>query len=103
MAKVRRANVVLEVKDDQLERFVDMGYDVIDDAGNVIQKSVPTDIGTLTKAYMEHEAEIEKLKAELAELKAKPKKTTKPKEAEVVEDEPQLEAKPKTTKSTKKK
>lgn len=103
MARVRRANVVLEVKDDQLERFVDMGYDVIDDAGRVIQKSVPTDIGTLTKAYMEHEAEIEKLKAELAELKAKLEKTTKPKEEEVVEDEPQLEVKPKTTKSTKKK
>lgn len=84
MAKVRRANVVLTIKDDQVERFTDMGYDVIDELGNVIQKSVPQDISSFRKALMEAEEELktlkeenESLKKEIASLKRKSKAVTK--------------------------
>jgi len=73
MAKVRRANVVLTIKEEQVQRYVDQGYDVINENGDVIKKSVPKDIGTLTKAYHDHLAEIDKLKAEIATLKAQQK------------------------------
>jgi len=70
MAFVQRANVVLEIKDDQVERFLDQGYDVIDEAGNILQKSVPQDIGTLRKAYVEHIEEIKQLKGQIKKLQS---------------------------------
>lgn len=86
MTQVRRANVVLTIKDDQVERFLDMGYDVLDTTGAVVKESAPRDPNVLRRAYLEHEAEIARLKDELrvanekiATLTAveKPKKTTK--------------------------
>lgn len=84
MAFIQRANVILEVKDDQVERFLDQGYDVVDETGNVIQKSVPQDLGTLRKAYLDNMAEIDALKVEIKKLKASKKTSTKSK---VVEDD----------------
>lgn len=80
MAKVRKANVVLTIKDSEVNRFVDLGYDVIDDNGTILQKTVPNDLAVLKNAYIEHTQEIEKLTAELAKAKselAKAKKANK--------------------------
>ena len=68
---VQRANVVLRVPEEWLDRYVDQGYDVIDESGNVIQASIPRDLGTLQKAYIEHTQEIEELKRTIDELKQK--------------------------------
>lgn len=68
---VQRANVVLRVPEEWLDRYVDQGYDVIDESGNVIQASIPRDLGTLQKAYIEHTQEIEELKRTIEELKQK--------------------------------
>ena len=68
---VQRANVVLRVPEEWLDRYVDQGYDVIDDNGNVIKASIPKDLGTLQKAYIEHTQEIEELKRTIEELKQK--------------------------------
>lgn len=79
---VKRANVVLEVSESQLDYYMSQGYDVIDEQGNIIKASVPTDLGTLQKAYIENaetvaelKAEIEQLKAELAKKPASRKKS----------------------------
>lgn len=69
LVQVERANVILRVPEDDVQRFVGQGYNVIDDAGNVIQASVPKDLGTLQKAYVEQVQEIKKLKAEIENLK----------------------------------
>lgn len=69
MTIVKRANVILQIKDDQVDRFVSDGYDVIDETGKIIQKSVPKDVGTLQKAYADLTQEIKDLKAENEELK----------------------------------
>ena len=71
MKYVKRANVVLEVKDDTVPYYLNLGYDVIDDTGKVIQKSIPQDLGSLRKFYIEANAKIEKLEARIAELEAK--------------------------------
>ena len=73
---VKRANVVLEVSESQLDYYMSQGYDVIDEQGNVIKASVPTDLGTLQKAFVENaetiaeqRVEIEQLKTEIEQLK----------------------------------
>lgn len=69
LVQVERGNVILRVPEDDVQRFVGQGYNVIDDAGNVIQATVPKDLGTLQKAYVEQVQEIKKLKAEIENLK----------------------------------
>lgn len=68
---VQRANVILDVPEEWVDRYLDEGYDVIDDKGNVIKKSIPRDLGTLQKAYMDHVRKIEELESEIKELKTK--------------------------------
>ena len=51
--------------------YLSQGYNVIDEGGNVIKASVPKELGTLQKAYIENAKTIEALQNELAELIAK--------------------------------
>ena len=71
MAWVQRANVVLEVKEDAVERMLDMGYDLIDEYGNVLQPTSFIDPARLQSLYKERCAEVEQLKARIVELEAK--------------------------------
>lgn len=73
MVKVRRANVVLKIKDFELKRYLDMGYNQIDETGKVIQEAIPTDVNTLKKAYVDMKKRIAELETLLAE-KTKPVK-----------------------------
>ena len=89
MTRVERGNVVLRVQDYEVERYLSMGYNVTDENGTILKKSVPTQLGELQKAYVDHTALIESLKEQVAELtaqleqaQAKPKKTTKSKAKE---------------------
>lgn len=75
---VQRANVVLQISPQQVDYYLNQGYNVIDEKGNVIQKSIPRNLGELQKAYIDHVAEIESLKEEIRKLK-EPKKTAKKK------------------------
>ena len=85
MTYVKRANVVLEVKEESIQHYLDLGYDVLDEQGNVVMKAIPSDLGELRKFYVdgnarikELEAECEEVKAELERLKAKLKPGRKP-------------------------
>lgn len=88
---VQRANVVLQVSPQQVDYYLNQGYNVINEQGEVIQASVPRDLGTLQKAYIEHTEEIKALKAEIQTLKeaaekpAKERKRQTKKEQEVTE------------------
>ena len=94
MAWVRRANVVLEVKtDEEAERYLDMGYNITDEWGNVLKACVPTDAGVLRRYYIEHTKTIAQLEAKVAELEAELKNARKSATA----------AKPATAKATKSK
>ena len=74
---VQRANVILDVPEEWLDRYLDEGYSVIDAKGNIIQSAIPKNVGTLQKAYVDHIKEIEELKKQVEELKQK--KTGRPK------------------------
>ena len=71
MSKVRveRGNVVLKVEEYEVQRYLSMGYNVTDNAGNVIKAAVPTNLGQLQLFYVQAPKKIEALEAELAELK----------------------------------
>lgn len=73
---VQRANVVLQVSPQQVDYYIGQGYNVINEQGEVIQASVPRDLGTLQKAFVENANTIESLQAEVADLKKKLKKAT---------------------------
>ena len=67
MVTVRRANVILNVSDEQKQEYLNKGYDVISNNGTVLEGTVPTDVNVLKKAYVDHMNEIKELKAKLAE------------------------------------
>lgn len=68
---VQRANTILQVPEEWVDRYLDQGYNVIDAYGNVVQSSIPKDVGTLQKAYFDHVKEIEELKKVIEELQQK--------------------------------
>lgn len=77
MARIRRANVILDIKDDQIDYYVNQGYDVIDANGGVIKKSTPRDVYSLTAAYNDHLVQIAELQEKINELEAENKKLKK--------------------------
>ena len=68
--KVRRANVILQVPEEQRKEYLAKGFDVVDENNNVIEYTVPSDLNTLKTAYSNHIKEIEKLQAENKKLKS---------------------------------
>jgi len=84
MVKVGRANVVLDVNDVDVQHYIDKGYNLLDDDGNVVIEAVPKDLNTLQKAFVEKTKEIEMLKKQLEDLKgvSSERKQRKQKQAE---------------------
>ena len=70
MVTVKRANVVLTVEDDEVEKYFQKGYSIIDKFGNVIKASVPTEVGALQKALQDKEVEITELKKKIEKLQS---------------------------------
>ena len=70
MVTVKRANVVLTVENDEVDKYYEKGFSVIDELGNVIKASVPTEVGALQKALQDKDVEIASLKAEIERLKS---------------------------------
>lgn len=79
MAKVIRGNVVLHVDDRDVEHYLTLGYNHIEEDGTVIKSSIPSDVGTLQVAYVEFQNRIAELESELAMLKSEKKTSTKSK------------------------
>lgn len=68
MPYVKRANVVLEVKEDSVQHYLDLGYSVMDENGNITVQAIPNDLGELKKFYVDATAKIKELEARIAEL-----------------------------------
>lgn len=79
MATVQRANVILDIANEDVEHYMALGYNVIDARGNIIKETMPSDVVTLQAAYREHLKEIESLKAQVETLTSEltAKKSTK--------------------------
>lgn len=88
--QVRSGNKYLDIPADAVSRYVAKGYDVVDESGKVIVKSIPNDLGILKAEYIKALETIKKLESEIAALKAA-KKEVKPivKEEPIVEEIPE--------------
>ena len=91
LVQVERGNVVLQVPEFDVQRFIDQGYNLTDGHGNIIHASVPRDLGTLQKLYMEHTEKLKTLEKTILELNDQiemlktPKKLTSRKKKEDAE------------------
>ena len=83
---VRKANVVLNVPEEQRSEYLAKGYDIIGANGGVVESATPQDVPTLQAKLQEALDENARLKAQIATLQATPKKVETP--APVVEDKP---------------
>lgn len=75
---VRRQNVILKVDEADKQHYLNIGFQVIDEQGNVIEDNNP-DYKTL---YFEQKQKVEELEAKLQKLTAKkeePKSDEEPK------------------------
>lgn len=70
MAKVERGNVILRVDDKDVQRYLLLGYNVIDEDGRVVKSAIPTDLRTLQKAYVDDKARIAELEGIIAQMTA---------------------------------
>ena len=74
---VKRQNVILKVDSEDTQHYLNLGYQVIDDKGNVIMDNNP-DYKAL---YFEQLKKVEELEAKISKLTAKTEKTEEPTEA----------------------
>ena len=80
MARVERGNVVLHIADNEVQHYLQLGYNLTDESGNVISSAIPSNLGVLQKYYVEHTEKIEELEKTITTLTAQlnqPKKSTK--------------------------
>ena len=61
MAVVGRANKFLTVKEDLVQHYLDKGYTLYDDAGNLLKEPVIKDMATMQEAYKRSQEKIKKL------------------------------------------
>lgn len=66
--KVKRANKILRIDDSSKKTYLDLGYDVIDERGNIIEHNTKT---VTIAEYQALLAENKALKAEIEKLKVK--------------------------------
>lgn len=68
MARIQRYNVVLDVDDSEVGYYTNLGYNVIDMKGNIIQKAKSNDVHTLQQELDNAEKKIAELNAEISRL-----------------------------------
>lgn len=68
MARIQRYNVILDVADSEVGYYLNLGYSLLDNQGNVVKKAMSTDVRTLQKELTDANKLIEQLKAENEKL-----------------------------------
>lgn len=70
MALVGRANKFLTVKEDLVQHYLDKGYTLYDEAGNILKEPVIKDMATMREAYACSQEKIKKLEKMVQDLTA---------------------------------
>ena len=66
---VRRANVVLDISPDQKDYYLNQGYSVVDDKGNIVENTKVQTVESLNNRVKELQKIINEKDAEIAKLK----------------------------------
>lgn len=67
MLYAKKSNRVQPIAESDVQRFLNMGYNIIDVKGNVLVESMPDDIDGLRVSFKKHTEEIAKLRACISE------------------------------------
>lgn len=77
---IQRANVVLDISPDQKDYYLNQGYNVINEQGQVIEETKSLTVEALNRKVAELQKVIDSKNAEIAKLKSTqttPKRKTK--------------------------
>jgi polyhydroxyalkanoate synthesis regulator phasin len=78
MVAVQRYNVILEIDEEELDKYMSLGYNQIDiNTGEILHEAIPTDVNVLKLKYQEHKEKIAELEQQVKDLTAKLKKREK--------------------------
>lgn len=77
--EVQRGNVFLTVQAEDKQKYLDLGYNIVDKTGNVLQEAVPSNVATLRIAFTQHTAKIKELEKQIEELTEQLESLQKPK------------------------
>ena len=59
MMTVKKANVFLDIEDEDLQKYLNLGYCQVDPkTGAILVACIPTDVGELQVAYAQHTKKI---------------------------------------------
>jgi len=81
MVYATRGNRMVQIDESRIQSYVEQGYNIVGNRGEVLQSAVPTDINVLKQSYAQHVKEIEALKAKVASLETELAKANAPKPA----------------------
>jgi len=79
MIYAEKGNRVRQINENDVDRYVELGYKITDGNGTLIKNCVPTDVAELKLAYVEHVKQIEELKALVLSLQSTAKQESSPK------------------------
>ena len=88
MIYAERGNKVVSISEDAISRYVEQGYVIKDASGKILRDTVPTDMASLKKAFIECREENKALKEEIAKLNAQLVEKTTQKAAKKEVEEP---------------
>lgn len=66
--QVRKGNKILKVSDDAVDRYLKMGYSVLNASGEVVTQAVPVDVNQLKLGYTKLSDEVIELKDKIKSL-----------------------------------
>ena len=68
MLYAQQGNRVKRIREDDIQYWVEKGYTIITETGQIVQETIPVDVNSLRLGYKQKEEEIEALKAQIDEL-----------------------------------
>lgn len=101
MFYAKRSNVIINIFEQDIKKYLDLGYDITDLNGKVLYEAVPNDTPSLKRAFVRHTRQIKTQKQQIEQLQAMVKELTVKLEdltPKTVQDE--VPAKPKRTRKT---
>jgi hypothetical protein len=70
MLFAQRSNRVHSIQPNEIEKYLNLGYNIVDNKGVILYEAMPEDVMGLKVAFKRHVEEIAKLKADVEAYKA---------------------------------
>lgn len=88
MYQAIRSNVVINIQETDVEKYLNLGYNITDMSGKVLFEAIPNDTNSLKRAFVRHTAQIKQQAVQIAQLQALVKELQSKPVAETVTEKP---------------